>query len=223
VRVLFHRSATLASVIGIIGAVAALCHCEQRFSANPPSSPAESEARESSSASIDALLAPRAADAGAAVTDDAHALVITLCSSGPQACPAAEADASATATYRVVYGSGRGVIRTREQALTDLYRELRDRTAAGERLVARPHAPGDAGAFVGGSPKNASESGGDALAQSAQRLTDIVDAVGQLTIDVIHESGSGCTLALADVGTPQCLIKGPERPHDSKGRGGLAF
>jgi hypothetical protein len=51
---------------------------------------------------------------------------------------AATIDASNEGNYHVVFGSGRGAIRSRRQAVTELYEELRNRTALGQRLDAEP-------------------------------------------------------------------------------------
>jgi hypothetical protein len=185
--------------------------CEERFSANPPPIAPESLPPASSSNAVDALLAPTPLDAGVAAPDSSHALTITLCSSSAQPCP--EADA----TYRVVFGSGRGAARSRGQAMADLYKELRDRTASGERLDAETHAPGASRgpAPVGGGSSKASND--DPIAQCAFQLLDLVDGVGEVTLDVVHGSGSdGCRVSLgrsADGGASRCLVKDPERPH----------
>lgn len=210
-RLLLHAAA----LVGLIG-------CEQRFSADPPAGP-ESFAAGSSSNDIDALLAPRATDAGASARDTSHALVVTLCSASPQACPAPEGDASTDGSYHVVFGSGRGAIRSRGQAMADLYKELRDRTKSGEQLDAEPHAPGGGGSparFGGGLTAKASEDSSDPIAQVASHLLDVVDGVGEVSLDIVHAFGrTGCVVSLGrsavDGGASQCLIKEPERVHRS--------
>jgi hypothetical protein len=212
----------------IATACLAIFACEQQYSATPPPLPPSSLPPASASGGIEALLSPGVADGGSAVGSSFHALTITLCSSSPQACAPPGAESPGAATYRVVFGSGRGVTRSHEQALTDLYKELRDRTAAGDRLVAEPHVPGDAGAAnLGGSSTKATTNSSDALAQSAQRLLDIVDSVGGVTVDVAHGAGAPeCIVSLARSiaggGSWQCLIKEPERER-SRGRGGIPF
>jgi hypothetical protein len=208
-------------------AVVGLFACEERFSSNPPPLAAESLAPASSSNAIEALLAPSTTDAGPSALGSSRALTVTICSSNPQACPASDADASATGTYRVVFGSGRGAIRSRGQAMADLYKELRDRTSSGERLNAQPVAPGDAGASAGGgSTTRGSADSSDPIAQSALHLLDLVDGVGEVTVDVIHGRSTGCMVSLgrlaADGGAPQCLVREPERPK-GRGKGGLSF
>jgi hypothetical protein len=209
-RVLLHAAA----LVGLIG-------CEQRFSADPPAGPESFAPAPSSSNALDALLATSATDAGAAGRDTSHALVVTLCSASPQACPAPEGDASTDGSYHVVFGSGRGAIRSRGQAMADLYKELRDRTKSGEHLDAEPRAPGGVGSparLAGGSTSKASEDSSDPIAQCASHLLDIVDGVGEVGLDVVHSFGStGCVVSLgrsaADGGASQCLIKAPERVH----------
>jgi hypothetical protein len=102
--------------------------------------------------------------------------------------------------------------------MADLYKELRDRTSSGERLNAQSVAQGDAGARAGGgSTKGGGGDSSDPLAQSALHLLDLVDGVGEVTLDVVHGSGShGCQVSLgrsADGGASRCLVQEPERPH----------
>jgi hypothetical protein len=161
--------------------------------------------------------------------DSSHAMTVTICSASPLACPASAADASADMSYHVVFGSGRGVIRSRGQAMADLYNELRDRTASGERIDAKPRAPGDVGPPAlpsRVSTTKASAGSSDAIAKCALQLLDLVDGVGQVTLDVIYGSGSsGCMVSLgrfaADGGASQCLVQEPERPH--RPGGGIGF
>ncbi len=204
-----------------------LSGCEQHFPSYPPPLAAESLPA-SSSASAGAPLAAGPADAGLVAIDSSHALTVTICSSSPQPCSASETDASEDANYRVVFGSGRGAVRSRGQAMADLYQELRDRTASGERLDAETRAPGGAGEpppSAGRSPTRATEGSGDALAQCAFRLLDLVDRAGEVTLDVVHGYGSnGCRVSLgrsSDGGTSECLIQEPERQQrpDKKGPG----
>jgi hypothetical protein len=208
-------------------AVVGLFACEERFSSTPPPLAADSVAAGPSSSAIEALLAPSATDAGPAALDIARALTVTLCSSSPEACPASAPDTSGAGSYRVVFGSGRGEIRSRGQAMADLYKELRDRTSSGERLNAQSVAQGDAGARAGGgSTKGGGGDSSDPLAQSALHLLDLVDGVGEVTLDVIHGRSSGCMLSLGRLGgegsAPQCLVKEPDRPK-GRGKGGLSF
>ena len=101
--------------------------------------------------------------------------------------------------------------------MADLYKELRDRTASGERLDAEPHGAGDAGPRIPQGTRStakAGASGGDPISQCAFELLDLVDGVGEVTLDVVHGS-SGCKVSLgraaADGGTSRCLVQEPER------------
>jgi len=98
--------------------------------------------------------------------------------------------------------------------MADLYKELRDRTASGERLDAEPRAPGAGGPLpVGGSSTKANSD--DPIAQCAFQLLDLVDGVGEVTLDVVRGSGGhGCQVSLgrtADGGASRCLVQEPER------------
>ncbi|HTQ48278.1 MAG TPA: hypothetical protein VMI75_36230 [Polyangiaceae bacterium] len=208
----------------IFAAAAAMCACEQHFSATPPAPPATPGA--SAPDALDALLRQSASDAGAPASGASHAMSISSCSWIPQDCLTGDQDASTEAMYHVVFGSGRGVVRTREQAMTDLYRELRDRIDAGDRLTVRPRRRADLGGGAGGHAPSATPStpSSDAVAQSAMRLLDAVDGAGEMLVDVNHHSRSGCVLSLeqsvGDGGVSQCLIDEPERPH-GRGRGAV--
>jgi hypothetical protein len=187
--------------------------CEERFSSHPPPFSPESLAPASSSNAVDALLTGGAGaptDAGTLPVDSSHAFTITLCAASREPCPPSEAEA----TYRVVFGSGRGVVRTRGQAMADLYKELRDRLAGGERLDAETHAPHDGGtvAMGLGSPTKGSGSDDDPISQCAFQLVDLVDGVGEVTLDVVHGS-HGCRVSLGrtpDGGALRCLVQEPE-------------
>jgi hypothetical protein len=211
----------------ILVVLAAVSACEQRFSATPST---DSLPRPSLADAGEAWLNPSVADGGAGAQGwaSSHALSIVSCAWSGADCPAGDPDASVTASYRVVFASGRSVLRSREQAMSDLYRELRDRTTSGEHLVARPVTPGDGGAP--GRPKATSTVGSstssDALAQSALRLVDLVDSAGEVSIDVVRGARQDCILSIGrpdgDAGASSCLIKEPERPP-SRGRGGISF
>jgi hypothetical protein len=200
----------------------ALFGCEQRFSADPPVGPESFAPASSSSSAIDALIAPAPTSAASAV-DVSHALVVTLCSASPKACPPSDADASTEGSYHVVFGSGRGALRSRGQAMADLYKELRDRTKSGEQLDAETHAQGEAGwvpPAAGGPSVTPRSSGddGDPLAACASHLLDLVDGTGEVSLDVVHGfSKTACTVSLgrstSDAGAPLCLVKAPEQPH----------
>jgi hypothetical protein len=206
--------------------LAGLLGCQQRFSSDALT--AENFAAPSSSGALDAGLVPSGVDAGAPPLESSHAMTVTSCSSSPQACGAPEADAAARASYRVVFGSGRAEIRSRGQAMADVYQQLRDRTVSGERLDAEPRASGAAEAPAArgvGSAASTNTGGSDPVAEGAFRLLDLVDRTGEVTLDIVHGLGSkGCTVSLgrsADGGSSQCLIREPERGQgpDRKGPG----
>ena len=96
----------------IFVAIAALSACEQRFSATPSTEgsppPFLADAGE-------AWLNPAVGDAGGAAGGwaSSHAMTIASCASGSPECPAPESDAAVPAAYRVVFASGRAVIRSR--------------------------------------------------------------------------------------------------------------
>ncbi|MGO9838588.1 MAG: hypothetical protein ACLP1X_30770 [Polyangiaceae bacterium] len=205
-------------------ALVGLFACEQRFSSDPPLVP-ESRTQASSSGYLDALLAP-VTDAGSVVRNSSHAMTITICASSPAPCRALQPDASSDESYLVVFGSGRGAVRSREQATTDLYQELRNRMAAGERLDVESHAPGDAkaAAAMGDTwTTKATAGSSDPIAQCAVHLFALVGRVGEVTIDVVHGLGSsGCLVSLGqptDGGTPPCLVQEPERAKGPEGMG----
>jgi hypothetical protein len=212
-------------------AVAGLFSCEDSFSSNPPPLTPESF---TPSAQSSAPLSPSPIDAGpSAAQDSFHMMTITLCSASPHPCLPSDGDASTNASYRVVFGSARATIRSRGQVTTDLYNELRDRTTSGEQVDVELHAPGDAGsppAGLGGSSSAPNvSSASESLTHCAFRLTDLVDRVGEVTLDVIHEFGSsGCKVSLgrfaADTSASQCLIQEPERSRRPGSRkGGMQF
>jgi len=200
--------------------------CEQRFSAAPPPIAPEATGPAASSGALEALLASPASDAGPVEVEVSRDMTVTLCSASPVPCPSTD-DASTGSSYRVVFGSGRAEIRSRGQAMTDLYKELRDRIASGERLDAVPRPPrGAGGAFVtasGASPKPGGE-GADATTQCAFHLLDLVDGVGEVTLEVAPRfAATGCLVLLgrpgADAGVPHCLVPEPERPNRPGRRG----
>jgi hypothetical protein len=202
-------------------ALSALLHCEQRFSATPPVMAPESVAPAAPSGALEALLSPPGVGAGPIEVEVSRALTITLCSASSVPCPSLD-DAAMEASYRVVYGSGRAEIRSRGQAMADLYKELRDRLASGERLdaVARPprQAGGAFSAGNGAAMKPASADSSDATSQCAFHLLDLVDGVGEVMLEVMPRfSATGCLVSLgrptSDAGLPHCLITEPERPN----------
>jgi hypothetical protein len=112
----------------------------------------------------------------------------------------------------VATGGGTGLERSREQALSDVYRELRDRTAFGTKLVAVSHHEGHPAATrpSAEAPKTA---GTDPLILASFDILEAVDREGRVTLDVFHGRTS-CKVALAvselDAGGRRCLVDGPE-------------
>jgi hypothetical protein len=208
-------------LLAALSALSSLPCCEQRFSAAPPPIAPEGTGPASSGA-----LAPPTTAAGPVEVEVSRAMTVTLCSASPVPCPSTD-DASTGGSYRVVFGSGRAEIRSRGQAMTDLYKELRDRIASGERLDAVPRPPrGAGGAFAtsgGSSPKPGGDSA-DATTQCAFHLLDLVDGVGEVTLEVAPRfAATGCLVLLgrpgADAGVPHCLVPEPERPNRPGRRG----
>jgi hypothetical protein len=199
--------------------VALVC-CEQRFSAAPPPLAPESAPSAVASGALESLLTPAADDAGAEVAQ-ARAMTVTLCSASAQPCEVPEGGTSDDEAYRVVFGSGRAEIRSRGQAMTDLYKELRDRTTAGERLAAIPRAArSSGGAFTAsaGASAKGSAGEGDDITRCAFHLLDLVDGVGEVVLERLPRfAATGCIVSLGrpggDAGMPQCLIKEPDRPN----------
>jgi hypothetical protein len=199
----------------VLAVSAGLSACEQRYSGDaPPAAPTGAPAT-SSSAGLNAVLAIGAQDAGTVGLSASHAMTVTNCAWPTGPCAGVDIDASAEGSYRVVFGSGRASIRSRGQAMADLYREMRDKTSAGQRLDLEPHTPGAADASAGPAAPHASNpSGSDPITQSAFVALDLVDAVGEVNVDVVYGTGAdGCLISLgrAARGGQQCLVHEPER------------
>ncbi len=149
-------------------------------------------------------------------------MTVTLCSASAQPCEVPEGGTSDDEAYRVVFGSGRAEIRSRGQAMTDLYKELRDRTTAGERLAAIPRAPRPSGgAFTTSAGASAKASGGegDDITRCALHRLDRAEGGGEGGLSRRRRcAGTGCIVSLGrpggDAGMPQCLIKEPDRPNN---------
>ena len=211
------------TLVGLVG-------CEQRFSADPQLGPEGLAPAPSSSSSIDALLASPSTQSASGIQDTSRAMTVTLCSASPQECATSGETPALERSYHVVFGSGRGFVRSRGQAKADLYKELRDRTKSGEELDAEPRAIGDGGAprsAGADTTTNESADNSDPIAECAAHLLEVVDRAGSVSLDVIHAFGStGCKVSLGraagDAGASFCLVKGPERPEAPK-RGGLSF
>ncbi len=165
-----------------------------------------------------------------------HTITVAQCAREGAACDHATAGAPPGPAYVVAFGTSGGSTRSRDQAMADLYRELRDRTVNGTHLVARPH-PLPASPSADGSPAAAddaqaktSKSSDDTepLVQAAVALMKLVDKEGEVTIDRTS-ANSECKVALADADVPDasagvanCFLK-DERPRSAPGRGGLTW
>ncbi len=202
----------LTRALGATGlAVAALCvACE-----GPPW-PAEAQSPRAANVAGDT---PQVAllDAGAAPARPFHTMTIAQCARDAQDCARARAGEGTGPAYLVAFGSGVGSTRTREQAMADLYRELRDRTASGAHLVARPRHLDEP---EGGAPWLADETevrrGGpmdnDPLVEAAFELMAVADREGELTVD--NTPSNPCKVALgapdlpdASVPMARCFLK----------------
>jgi hypothetical protein len=171
-------------------------------------------------------------DASPAAFDPYHLLTVSLCERDIEGCKRVNVIPEG-APYRVALGSSGGERRNRDQAIADLYRELRDRTALGARLVARVHRLDVTRSDAGGS-KSGRGAGGkgstatdsvttDALIDAARQMMDAVDTAGEVTLDTSHEH-AGCKLAFASEaagrdGTGRCLIRGEDRGNGHEGEG----
>jgi hypothetical protein len=199
-----------------VAALGALVNCEQQFSASPPPLAPENAPAAASAGAMEALLSGPATDAGQTQYEASRAMTVTLCSASSTPCSSAD-DASADGSYRVVFGSGRAEIRSRGQAMTDLYKELRDRVAAGDRLVAIARAPrGSGGAFSASSAAaTTGTDSGDVTTQGAFHLLDLVDGVGEVTLEVAPRfAATGCLVSLGrpsgDGGAAHCVTPSTE-------------
>jgi len=178
--------------------------------------------------------APDASAAGDATSRPArafHTITVSACARDAEECRRAKANGG-EGSYRMALGGGIGMLRSREQVVADLYRELRDRTAVGTRLAAHPRHL-ELGPLEGGSPAGGSGGAGasaasdspatDELIHAARELVDAVDAQGEVTLDVDH-GGIACKLSLglegADASARRCLIEDTTRggQKDTGGR-----
>jgi hypothetical protein len=168
------------------------------------------------------------ADAVAVPVRAFHVLTIAQCSREAAECSLAHATAPPGPTYVVAAGAGGGSTRSREQAMADLYRELRDGTAYGSHLVARPrHLDESEGGAPGADEKGAKTAkpgAGDPLDEAAIELMGLVDSEGEITIDRAPSNAS-CKVALAarerldaSAGVERCFLA-EERHEGGKGHG----
>jgi hypothetical protein len=166
------------------------------------------------------------ADSGPPTDDSPHMVLITACRIDRRGCLRAQpSPPPATSAYRVVLGGGGGAVRTRGQAMADLYKEIRDRTEAGEHLAAAPHHVGDPPPEdAQDAPRAHSHAGDDPIVEAAFELMAEVDRDGELTIDSLpRRAPSGCKLALGsldpDAGSSRCLVEGASSSGSGTGTG----
>ncbi len=120
-------------------------------------------------------------DAGALLDDGApHAARVTLCAIDIGGCRHASPSLPVPdGSYRVVFGRGAGLVRTRAQAMAELYKELRDRTEDGEHLEARPYHIGDPPPDLETAARRSpSRAGDEPLVEAAFQLMSAVDRDG---------------------------------------------
>ena len=130
-----------------------------------------------------------------------HTITITLAPARSRPLAAGRPQAALwDSSYRISFGSGVGELRSREQAVADLYREVRDRTGLGTHLAAEPHrlASLPEAGNVGSSAARPGSAGSDPLVDVAFQLIEAVDAEGEVTVDVAH-GRPGCKLSLGAV------------------------
>jgi hypothetical protein len=157
-----------------------------------------------------------------------HTLMVAQCSREGAECSLAHANAPPGPTYVVAFGTGAGSTRSRAQAMADLYRELRDRTASGSHLAVRPRhlaeSEGGAPAAEDTDTRAAASAGGDPLVEASFELMKIVDRDGEITLDSAPSNAS-CKVALveaspldASAGVDRCLQA--EERHQGRPSGG---
>jgi hypothetical protein len=170
------------------------------------------------SAAAPEIAAVEVLDAGPPADESHHAVLVTACSIDKRGCLLAQPSGpSDDASYRVAFGGGVGAIRTRGQAMAELYKEIRDRTTNGAHLAAEPHHIGDPPASAQGAktaPRPAAGLADDPLVEAAFQLMDAVDHDGEVTIDSLPmRSPSSCQLSMAslesDAGGARCLVNAP--------------
>jgi len=167
------------------------------------------------------------ADAAVVAFAPVHSMTVTACASDPDACRSAGMEVT-RAVYLVAFGAGAGTLRSRDQASADIYRELRDRTGFGTKLMAVPHRivpRSDARAIAPGAAPTArpTSSTPDPLIVASFDLLETVDAEGQITLDVMR-GRTTCKVSLASSSAPRdggvdgggsrrCLVNGPDGPE----------
>jgi hypothetical protein len=198
--------------------VAALAAGDEGVAERPASAPEGAQAGAGTAASAtESALSPRRAG-------PYHAITVALCARAADLCAGAQATGETRADYAVVFGSGAGTLRTRSQAMADLYKELRDRTSWGTHLTARPHhlelAPDASVPSSSAVPRAETTPDPDPLVAASFELMTVVDTDGEITIDTTSSYGA-CKLALADAtdadgGAARCFIA-VEKPSGGGG------
>jgi hypothetical protein len=222
-RTALALSTSVAFSLGVLGA------CEQRYSGDAPANSPSSEPPPGSSAGLAAVLASESGDAGGAGLSTVHAMIVTSCGWPSSPCAGLEQGAAEGGSYRVVFGSGHASIRSRGQAMSDLYRELRDKSSAGLRLDIEARAPsvGDAATPAVAAPRASRGTASDPISQSAFAVLDLVDSIGEADVDEVYVSSADqCVISLgrvADGGAMQCLVRAPDRPKRQPMGTGLSW
>jgi hypothetical protein len=199
-------------------AMGVLSACEQRYSGDAPANAPVNPPATSSTAGLAAVLALDATDAGHVALSTSHAMIVTNCGWPTHPCGDLDSNATADGSYRVTFGSGHASVRSRGQAMSDLYREMRDKTSAGQRLdieARSPSASSTSPAPVGAVPRGGSN---DPITQASFVVLGLVDTIGEADVDVVYGgSAEQCVISLgrgpgADAGAGPCLVREPERP-----------
>jgi hypothetical protein len=211
-------AALSASTILALGALGA---CEQRYSGDAPANVPVNPPATSSSAGFAAVLALDPVEGGTVGLSTSHAMIVTNCGWPTHPCGDMDPNAAADSSYRVTFGSGHASFRSRGQAMSDLYREMRDKTSAGQQLDIEARSPTEGHASppapVGAVHRGTSS---DLISQSTFVVLDLVDNIGEADIDFVYGTGSDqCVISLgrasdkaADGGKGPCLVREPERP-----------
>src|ERR1700722_7788716 len=182
-------STSTALIMGVLSA------CEQRYSGDAPANAptnAPAPAPASSSSGFAAVLALGTEDAGQVAFQPSHALIVTNCAWPTQPCAGFDANASPDGNYRVTFGSGHASIRSRGQAMSDLYREMRDKTSAGQRLDIEARSPNPGGTSSPAPPGSVHPGHGtsnDPVTQASFAVLELVDNIGEADVDVVYAGG----------------------------------
>jgi hypothetical protein len=224
------RRTALALLLLALPPFALLAACEQRYSgdapaAAPSSAPVTSDS--SNASGLAAVLALGATDASAVKLSSDHAMIVTNCAWPSHPCAGLESAGPDEGSYRVIFGSGHGSVRSRGQTISDLYREMRDKTSSGQRLDIEARNPTADGGVV--PPAGAHGGGGDdPISRASFVVLSLVDNLGEAVVDALYNSDADqCVIsvgrAVADAGAPPCLVRAPERPKRLQTGTGLTW